>query len=299
MVEFGNDNAAFGAREWLWWAVLEALEASGVHYVWVNVVAAIIFFGGLHYFAKRQPDPLGFLVLCLPILVINMPMSALRQAIAIGIILFALGAFLDKRTWLFVALVALASTFHSSAAIFILLAPLVGGRLSWARVAVTALLAIPGLALLLTSSQAEVAVTRYIEGDTDAFGAAFRSGLLGVTGMFYFLFLEGYWKRKSPADYSLVTIGALMMLMDLALVSVSSVIADRFGYYLIPIQTMIFIKMASVRTQRYSKALALAPYAGLFLFATVWFGLSTHFERCYVPYKSWILGVPESGQYIY
>ena len=30
LVEFGNDNAAFGAREWLWWAVLEALEASGV-----------------------------------------------------------------------------------------------------------------------------------------------------------------------------------------------------------------------------------------------------------------------------
>ena len=52
--------------------------------------------------------------------------------------------------------------------------------------------------------------------------------------------LAPYWRRQFPYDYKLAMLGSWMML-TLFFIFVSSVI-DRFGYYLIPIQAMIFAK---------------------------------------------------------
>ena len=76
------------------------------------------FFWGIHVFAKRQPDPLSFLILTFPILIINMPMSGIRQGAVIGLICIALVHFSDCRPLKFIMWVLIASGFHLSAIVF-------------------------------------------------------------------------------------------------------------------------------------------------------------------------------------
>lgn len=282
-----------------WWAMMHGLQSLGLSYPWLNVASSAIFFLGIHVLAKRQPDPLGFLVLLFPILIINMPMSGMRQAAAIGIMCIAFAAFIDKRLFWFTALTLLASTLHNSAIVFLLLVPLVGGNYTKKRLLLAAILAIPGALVLLIGAAAEQAISRYVGTGEDAAGAVFRVGFLLVAGLGYFLFLRRKWKSTFPRDYKLVSVGALMMCAMIVLVPVSTVIGDRLGYYLIPIETMIFARIPYLPIRNSRAFLSAAPYLGLGLLFLVWTSLSSHFAECYVPYKTWVFGLPASVDYDY
>jgi hypothetical protein len=135
---------AVATREPLWTVLIGLQVKLGVPYPWLNVISSFMFFYGIHQLAKRQPDALGFLVLLFPVLILNMPMSGIRQGAAVGIMCLAYLAFMDRRLVRFVGLVLLAAGFHSSAIVFLLLAPMVTGGLSRGRIALALLLALPG-----------------------------------------------------------------------------------------------------------------------------------------------------------
>jgi hypothetical protein len=82
------------------------------------------------------------------------------------------------------------------------------------------------------------------------------------------------------------------VMLALLLVPVSSVIADRFGYYLIPIQSMIFARLPFLPFRTNSALHSAIPYLALILVFTVWSQLSWHFRECYIPYQTWIFGFP-------
>lgn len=291
-------DAAFENREPLWWAVIELTQRAGLPYPWLNVFSSAMFFAGAHVLARRQPDPLGFMVLLFPILIINMPMSGIRQGAAIGLICIALTAFLDRRLVRFMFWAVLASGFHSSALVFLLLTPLVWGTYTKRRLALAAILALPGAFFLATGSSADLALSRYVDTGTDAFGAAYRTGILFLSGLFFFLFLRRQWPSMFPYDYKLASLGALMMLAVFPLVAFSTVIADRLGYYFIPLQAMIFARIPFLRGGSTGRLLAAAPYLGLALVFVVWTATSRHFQLCYVPYQTWLFGFPE-GRYFF
>jgi len=139
---------------------------------------------------------------------------------------------------------------------------------------------------------AEVASSRYIGTDTEAFGAVFRVGILGLSALYFFLFVRKKWMRTFPQDYSIVSIGAIGMALAFLLVPVSSVIGDRFGYYLIPLQAMMFSRIPYLPFSfNHSLHSALLYLVLLFVFA-VWTQLSGHFQQCYIPYSSWLFGLP-------
>ena len=288
----GFDGALLDSEP-IWWIILAAQNHLNIPYPWINVIASSVFFVGFHILARRQPDPLAFLVLAFPILIINMPMSGIRQGAAIGLLCVALCAFIDRRTVVFTLWVVLAAGFHSSALIFLLMTPLVGGkRMTAGRLVLTTFLAIPGAFLLAAGDAAVVAINRYIVGDVDAFGSAFRVAVLALSGVFYFLFLRKPWARASPGDYSMATIGAIGMLMVGALLPVSTVIGDRMAYYLIPLQIMIFARIPYLPIPRNRAIYVALPYIGLFLLFAVWTLNSAHFQQCYLPYQNWIGGFP-------
>lgn len=287
-------DGAFNGREPIWWAVLAAQHYMGLSYPWANVASSTVFFAGFHVLARRQPDPLGFLILAFPILIINMPMSGIRQGAAIGLLCIALCAFIDRRTFRFVFWIILATGFHSSVMIFMLLAPLVGrGRMTAGRLTLTALLAIPGAFLILSSDAAELAIERYVEGEREAFGAVFRVGVLALSALYYFIFLRKTWAKSSPSDYSIATIGAIGMLLTGALLPISTIIANRIAYYLIPFQIMIFARIPHLPIRRNRALYVALPYLGLLLVFIVWTLTSGHFKQCYLPYQSWIGGFPD------
>ena len=265
----------------------------GLPYPVANIISSAIFFFGIHALARRQPDPLGYLVLLLPILIINMPMSGIRQGAAIGLVCIAFAAFIDRRPIRYALWVLLAAGFHSSALVFLLLLPVSTGRYTKKRVFMAAVLAIPGAMLLASGDSAEIATNRYIESDQEAFGAVFRVGILVMSAIYFFTFVRKKWLQTFPPDYSLVSIGAISMALTFFLLPVSSVISDRFGYYLIPVQTMIFARLPFLPFGRSQSLHSALPYMGLLLVFLVWTQVSGHFQKCYIPYNSWILGLPD------
>lgn len=281
-------------QEPLWWLIIKAQLQLGLSYPWLNVIAAAIFFLGLHTLAKKQPDPFGFLVLLFPILIINMPMSGIRQGAAIGVMCFAFAQFVEGRLVRYALAVLVAAGLHPSALVFLLLAPLIGGRYSRRRLVLAGLLAVPGLLLMRSSGPANEAISRYIDTNIVAFGAAARCGFVFFSAIYFFIFLKKAWKLTQPQDYALAHVGALAMLPTLALVALSTVIGDRFAYFLMPIQAMIFARIPFLRIHQNRAFLAVLPYLGLMLVFAVWASQSQLFSQCYVPYQSWLFGFPQS-----
>lgn len=279
-------------QEPIWWAILAWINQSGLPYPTANVISSAVFFSGIHVLARRQPDPLGFLVLLFPILIINMPMSGIRQGAAIGLICIAFTAFIDRRPVKYAIWVVLAAGFHASALIFMLLLPVATGRYTRGRLMLAALLALPGAYFLASSDAAEVASSRYIDSGIDAAGATFRVGILGLSALYFFLFVRKKWLATCPEDYSLASIGAIGMALAFLLVPVSTVIGDRFGYYLIPMQAMIFARLPFLPFRRNAALHSALPYLGLLFVFTVWSQLSGHFQSCYIPYQTWVFGFP-------
>jgi hypothetical protein len=284
-------------REPIWGAILGWIQRMGLPYPVANIASSAIFFLGVHVLARRQPDPLGFLVLLFPILIINMPMSGIRQGAAIGLLCIALVAFIDRRPLWFAFWLVLAAGFHTSVMIFMLLLPVATGKYTWNRLLLAAFIAIPGAFALALGEAGELATSRYIGTGTDAAGAIFRGGVLSLSSMHFFLFLRKKWLQTWPKDYSLVSIGAIGMALAFLAIPVSTVIGDRLGYYLIPIQAMIFARIPILPLRINAQLHAALPYIGLALVFTVWTQLSWHFKHCYIPYQSWIFGFPGGGPF--
>lgn len=283
----------FNEAEYLWWFVLKCLQVLNLPYPWANVISSGLFFIGVATLTKRQPDPLGFIVLLFPILIINMPMSGVRQGAAIGLFCLALCAFIDGKMWRYAFWIVAAAGFHASALLFIFLAPLVPNVWSQKRMVLAALLAFPGVYLLASTGSAEQASTRYIQGDREAFGAMFRVLLIFLTGVSYVLFLKSRWMRQFPNDYPLVTLSAFAMIVVAFLLPVSTIIADRLAYYFIPVQTMIFARVPFLHVGRMRQIYSMLPYISLIALFTVWALVSNHFHKCYLPYSTWLFGFPD------
>lgn len=268
------------------WYLIRLLRDLGLSYVWLNIAYSAIFFAGLHVLARRQPDPLAFMVLCFPILIINMPMAAIRQAAAIGFFALACVAFFDRRTLAYVAWILLGSTFHSSILIFLLIGPFINGRFNRQNILIGTVLAMPIAYALLQTGAAELAENRYIGTEIEASGAVFRLGILLVSGTFFLYVLGPAWRRQFPDDYELAVIGAWLMVGFFSLLFLSSVIGDRFGYYLIPIQAMIFARIPYLHLGKLRNFYVVSPYVMLTFVFVFWTQFSEQFNYCYLPYQS-------------
>lgn len=112
-----------------------------------------------------------------------------------------------------------------------------------------------------------------------------------MAGFYSAVDMRRAWKREFLEDYQFVTIGSVGMMSIGALLPVSTVIADRLGYYLVPLQVMIFARIPWMQSLPSRAILAAAPYLGLLVFFFVWTIRSGHFQQCYIPYQSWIFGM--------
>lgn len=283
------------------------IKSMGLSYVWVNVFYSAIFFSGIWIFAKRQKDPLAVIILMFPILMMNMPMSGIRQGAAIGIICMAYVAFIDKKILKFILLIFLGSSFHSSSLIFLVLLPFIKGDFSLKRLIFGGLFAaLPIFVVLALSTLGELASDRYIDntGTTsgeayEAAGALYRVGFLGIAAFVFLLFYREQWQKKSPDDFPLMMLGSLLMVGIFIILPLSSIISDRMGYYLIPIQAAFFARLPYMQIKDWRLLWISAPYLMSLMIFSAWILLSSNYQICYEPYSSWLLGLPESRSQYY
>jgi EpsG family len=260
-------------------------------YFYINVVGALVFFTGLFLFARRQENPLAIVALSFPVLIINMPMSGVRQGIAIGFLMIAINAYRDGKRWAYAGAVLMGSAFHQSVLLFLGLAPLIKVKKTIVTVAIALLLTAPAL-YFLASGTIGFYAERYGEGMRDAAGAPFRAALLAVVGLFFFAFLRRRWRAQFSDDYEIFVIASAMMLATLPLALYVSIVGDRLGYYLVPFQIVVLERLSVLlKGDKLAPVYAAAPYVGLLVFLVTWASLSSHFATCYLPYKSTILGI--------
>lgn len=281
-------------RDPLFWILQKWVSYMNLPYPVINIISSALFFMGVHILARRQPSPIAFLVLIFPILIINMPMSAIRQAAAIGIICIAIVAIIDKRPLNFLLWVLVASGLHTSAIVFLVLLPFASGRYSNLRLVVAGIFSVTVLYFLRYSGSGEHATSVYIGGDREAYGAVYRVGMLALTGLYFFLFIKKKWQLTFPKDYGIVSLSSLGMIMLIFFVPLSTIISDRYGYYLIPFQAIIFARLPYLQFRSNHLLNCALPYIFLFIAFFVWTQNSWHFNKCYLPYDNWIFRIPNS-----
>jgi len=274
-------------REALFALANTLLHRYDLDYPYINVICSFIFFFGMHRLAKREPDPYGILVLAFPVLIINMPMSGIRQAGAIGIMCFAYNAFNDRKLIRFVFCVIVASGFHSSAVSFLVFAPFVHGELTRRRIVIAGIITLPVATrfFLTLGSFREYSDNYTGASSVIASGAPFRTGLLALTGAWFLWSFRRDWQIRSIHDYKLVWFGSIMMMATFPISLYSSVIGDRFSYYLVPIQLVFLARLPFLGPR--SPIVSLVPYIAGVAYLAVWTQTSSLFAVCYLPYKFW------------
>ena len=268
------------------------LNYFGFSYLSINVVASAIFFIGVYSLARTQRDPLGFLILLFPILVVNMPMSAVRQSAAIGIICIALVSYIKRNRGFYFFWVVVASGFHSSAFAFISLLPTMGEKYTIKNKVFSFLLLLLLILFVLVTPIIETVSNRYFfDTNPHASGGIYRTGFLAATGTYFILFLKSRWKSLYPDDLMLVTIGSIGMVLIFGITIFSSVIGDRLAYYLIPIQAMIFSRIPFLSLRNQKELHFLFPYVILTFMFFYWAFSSNLFNQCYLPYRNWLFSI--------
>lgn len=269
------------------------IKKLGLDYVWVNVFAAAIFFYFLLVFCRNHPRSLLLIAIMFPILVIQLSMSGVRQALATAFFMGALDAFMREKRLFVVTYILLGATFHQSLIITLPIVLMMGREFSMSRIMGALIVLMPVSAMLL-GERGEVYQTRYIDGDSGSmrsFGAIFRLGILVIVSTLFELNRDGV-KALFPKEYNLMRLFALASFLLVPLMVVNTVLVHRLGYYMMPMQLFTAAALPAVLAPNFKNWRAYEVFGPVALFAAyilVWFSLSRHAQLCYVPYQSYIL----------
>ncbi len=286
--EQGEFSDAISRQEPLYWLLVVALNKLGLAFPVINVVSAAIFFAGVHILARKQKIPLLFLVLIYPILVTNLAMSAIRQAMAVGVLCLAFASVQDKKFTRYVICVIVASGFHQSAIVFLPLVFLFFDFNVRLKFFSALFLFIPSLYIVANIDANQRYLDLYVDTGIDAIGGIFRASSLGITALIFLYFYRNAWRQVYPKEYLLLFYSALLMIFTVPLTLYSSVIGDRFGYYLMLPQAMMFNRYKTFFRSWEGTIHFLAPILMLGVMLIVWVTQSDIFESCYGTYNFWV-----------
>lgn len=271
----------------------------GLDYMSLNVAASAIYILCIARFAWLQRDPVLLVTLFFPVMIIQLGMSGLRQALAVGFILIGLVQFTSGKKLATGFWILVAASFHTSAYIFLPVAFLAGVRISTPRL-LAALLIMAPVAAFLIGDKLALYSDRYIDeiyGDQSSGGARIRYILLIIPAIFF----EIYRKKMEfyfPKTYKLMRLYSLMTFALLPVAILSSFALHRFIYYVMPVSLLITANLPYVifkpSQAKLGRVLPLLLYV---VYLVGWFSTSKHADACYVPYNSHI--IESSDEFLY
>jgi hypothetical protein len=261
----------------------------------VNVFCAAVFLLGIVALARRLADKLSFLLYLFPVAIVTLAMSGLRQAIATGFLMLALRAVMDRRPLRFVVLVLLASGFHGSAFIFLLLWPLITPMRRETKVGLLILISVPAAILFSSSATVDTAIDRYTGTTLDSAGAVFRLGMLAIGSLLYLALFKKHWAKADPSTFFVADFGAkasllLLLILILPIPTASTVIVDRFGLYLSVFIAFALAAGPYISLDRNSRGTLIAAISFTYVvFFVAWANFGNKFHICYTPYSTYLL----------
>jgi len=263
---------------------------SGGGIVLINAVSGLIFCWGLLSVARRCPEPWIAIVIATPLLVVGFAMSAVRQAIAEGIIAYLFATWEQRGTLSRMGFVVLASLFHFSAffvLIFVALASRAQPTLKVAGTIVIGLLVLATLRLAPESMDAYSRLYVGMESKLNAPGAIVEVGVVAIAGALYLLNHDRW--CASMVGSPLIRNLAWASLALLPVIFISSVGAYRFVLYLWPMAMYVYAgypRLIQAATGRafYRVGIVVASFAMLI----GWLELANN-SLPWWPYKNWLL----------
>jgi len=281
-------TGAFALPEWGFELIVIGVVTSGLDFVWVNIVSSAIMLCCWFYFIRQFPNPLMILALLFPVIIMQLGMSGLRQALSVSFVMVASISFINQKRLATAFWILFAAQFHSSAYILLPLAALAGARISFGRLTWTAVALLP-IALFLLGDRIDTYQDRYIEqiyGDQSSGGAVFRYFLVLIPTVLFFLNLQKM-EEAFPRYHGLLTIFNLATISAAPLIFLSTFALHRFSFYLMPFSIVTFICVIRVMFKPEDLRLGLLlPPAVYAVYAIGWQTLSGHYQSCYVPYQS-------------
>jgi len=194
------------------------------------------------------PHARSFLIaLFFPILIVQLGMSGLRQALATGFLMLALVEFVSGNRLKTALYILVGALFHQSVIIMLPLALVAGRQITLSRLLI-ALVVLGPLAFVILGERAEVYNNRYVAqvyGENSSSGALLRYGLAALP----FLFLVKYRnkvKSAHPQIFNLMWVFSFICFAMLPLAFLSTVALHRMVYYILPVSSLALISVASV-----------------------------------------------------
>ena len=263
-----------------------SMKGLGLDYVSFNAAISLVLVFCYIRFARAHYFHWLILALLFPIVMVQLGMSGVRQALAGGFLLLSFNAFLEgKKSWAAIW-VLIATQFHASAVSFLPIAFFAGERITGSRLTLTILGLVP-LSALLMGERADQYQARYGAGEVISGGALVRYAIsLWIVPVFY------VYRQKIlvtfPKEFPLLSFSALIIVALSPLVFVSSIALHRLNYYVVPLSVLLCVYVGSVAFKRpiIGHSIALAIYGGYMVF---WFLFSRHASFCYVPYENVLL----------
>ncbi len=263
--------------------LMALVKASGLDYTWLNVAASVILvFCYIHFARAHRFAPL-ILALLFPIIIIQLGMSGIRQAIAGGFLMLAFNAFSRKEKFWTAIWILVGMQFHVSVVMFLPIALLAGRQVNTFRLFM-ALSMLGPISALLLADRFETYDSRYIDGEVTSSGAILRYLLILLPVPF---FIQNRERLRStfPEVYLLLKFSVLLILSLAPLVLLSSIALHRLNYYVMPLSVLLCVYVGAIafRTPAQGHLLAVLGYG---LYSLVWFSSSRHAAVCYLPYNN-------------
>ncbi len=256
-------------------------QAGGSIY-WVNTVCGMILMYGVVRFSRALPLPWLALLVAIPYLIIVVGMGYTRQAAALGLVMLGLVALGNQRARGFVVWTLLAATFHKSAVLVLPVAALASTTnrfwsLFWGGI--ISMMA----AYLFVFDSAEHLWANYVQADYQSQGGLIRV-LMNTVPAVIFLLVS---RRMAlvEAQRKLWFWMAMLSVICIPLVVLSSTATDRVALYLIPIQLFVFAHLPFVAAEsRWRAAIVLGIVSYYALVQFVWLVFATH-SFAWLPYR--------------
>ena len=255
----------------------------GLSVHWVNAACAVASVGGVSRFCRAQPQPWLALLIAVPYVLVVVAMGYTRQSVALGCLMAGLTALSNGHVVRYVAFVLFGALFHIWVVLVLPLFVFRGSRRNWGRAAIGLMIALMGVSYFV-QPQLDSTWTNYVDAGLRSAGGLVRLGISGVAAILFLLFSRRLTTNEAErALWRVIALGSLVML---PLGILASTAADRFAIYLLPIQMLVFSRIAMLGkgpTDRYLINFSVVVVYGLVLF--VWLEYANH-SYAWTPYQN-------------
>jgi len=249
----------------------------------VNLIAATIFVIGLFIFCRQQAKPWLAFTVSVPYLVTVVSMGYTRQAMAIGLFLWAL-AHIERGSFKhFIVLLAIAALFHKTAVLMIPLGIFLYGK-GWFFRVIAVVLTVYGLWDLLLAQYQEALWKNYVEAQMISEGARIRVAMNFIPSVILLLTWRR-WQKAIPNFWFWFWI-AIGSVVSIAFVDDASTAVDRMALYFIPIQMAVFSRLPDLLSKHISpNTTTVGVILGYALVLFVWLNYASH-AKYWLPYEN-------------